>query len=160
MKSNYEETMSVMRSVRGWWHSIRLLDRIFGREIMKKFVASIALATFAAAAVPQTVRAQGTPQTITAVDVKEVATGLRASKIIGSDVVNLNKDTIGKIDDLIISTDHKLIAVISVGGFLGIGTKLVAVRYDDLQPTSNNTGFILPGATKDSLKALPEFSYR
>jgi len=127
---------------------------------MNKFVASIALATFAAAAVPQTVGAQGTPQTITAVDVKEVATGLRASKIIGSDVVNLNKDTIGKIDDLIISSDHKLIAVISVGGFLGIGTKLVAVRYDDLQPTSNNAGFILPGATKDSLKALPEFSYR
>ena len=82
------------------------------------------------------------------------------SKIIGSDVVNSNKDTIGKIDDLIVSSDHKLIAVISVGGFLGIGTKLVAVRYDDLQPTSNNAGFILPGATKDSLKALPEFSYR
>jgi hypothetical protein len=130
---------------------------------MKKFVASVALATlatFVTAAAPHLAAAQGTSQTITAVDVKEVATGLRASKIIGSDVVNLNKDTIGKVDDLIISSDHKLIAVISVGGFLGIGTKLVAVRYDDLQPTSNNAGFILPGATKDSLKTLPEFSYR
>ena len=157
MKSNYKrnEVCSKLDGI-----APRLVDRIFAREIMNKFVASIALATFAATALPQTVGAQGTPQTITAVDVKEVATGLRASKIIGSDVVNLNKDTIGKIDDLIISSDHKLIAVISVGGFLGIGTKLVAVRYDDLQPTSNNAGFILPGATKDSLKALPEFSYR
>jgi hypothetical protein len=127
---------------------------------MKKVVAFVALATFVVAAAPNWAAAQGTAQTITAVDVKEVATGLRASKIIGSDVVNLNKDTIGKIDDLIVSSDHKLIAVISVGGFLGIGTKLVAVRYDELQPTSNNEGFILPGATKDSLKALPEFSYR
>jgi len=127
---------------------------------MKKFVASVALATFVTAAAPHWAAAQGTAQTITAVDVKEVATGLRASKIIGSDVVNSNKDTIGKIDDLIVSSDHKLIAVISVGGFLGIGTKLVAVRYDDLQPTTNNSGFILPGGTKESLKALPEFSYR
>jgi hypothetical protein len=130
-------------------------------EIMNKFVASVALATFVAGAAPHLAAAQGSTQTITAVDVKEVATGLRASKIIGSDVVNSNKDTIGKIDDLIISSsDHKLIAVISVGGFLGIGTKLVAVRYDELQPTSNNAGFILAGGTKDSLKALPEFSYR
>ena len=127
---------------------------------MNKFVAFVVLATFVTAAAPHWAIAQGTTQTITAVDVKEVATGLRASKIIGSDVVNANKDSIGKIDDLIISSDHKLIAVISVGGFLGIGTKLVAVRYDDLQPTSNNAGFILPGATKDGLKALPEFSYR
>ena len=127
---------------------------------MTKFVASVALAAFVTAAAPHSAAAQGTAQTITAVDVKEVATGLRASKIIGSDVVNSNKDTIGKIDDLIVSSDHKLTAVISVGGFLGIGTKLVAVRYDDLQPTSNNAGFILPGGTKDSLKALPEFSYR
>jgi sporulation protein YlmC with PRC-barrel domain len=106
------------------------------------------------------VSAQGTTQTITAVDVKVVATGLRASKIIGSDVINSEKDTIGKIDDLIVSPDHKLIAVISVGGFLGIGSKYVAVEYDQLQATPNNGGFVLPGATKDTLRELPEFLYR
>jgi hypothetical protein len=37
--------------------------------------------------------------------------------------VNENKDTIGKIDDLIIShDDHKVYAVVSVGGFLGMGS--------------------------------------
>jgi hypothetical protein len=133
---------------------------VLWEEAMTKFMTAVALATLVSVTAPNLAAAQGTTQTITAVDVKEIATGLRASKIIGSDVVNLNKDTIGKIDDLIISSDHRLIAVISVGGFLGIGTKLVAVRYDDLQATSNNSGFILPGATKDSLKALPEFSYR
>jgi hypothetical protein len=66
---------------------------------MKRLVASVALATFVATAAPHLATAQGTTQTIAAVDVKEVATGLRASKIIGSDVVNLNKDSIGKIDD-------------------------------------------------------------
>jgi hypothetical protein len=65
-----------------------------------------------------------------------------------------------KIDDLIVSQDRKLFAIVSVGGFLGIGTKLVAVRYDDLRPTPDSKGFVLSGATKDSLKALPEFRYR
>ena len=124
-------------------------------------ICALALAsTIAAVTVPQAVRAQGTTQTITAVDVKVVATGLRASKIIGSDVVNSEKDTIGRVDDLIVSPDHKLVAVLAVGGFLGIGNKYVAVQYDELQPTPNNNGFILPGATKDSLRALPEFIYR
>lgn len=124
-------------------------------------ICALALAgSLAAIALPQSVSAQGTTQTITAVDVKVVATGLRASKIIGSDVINSEKDTIGKIDDLIVSPDHKLIAVISVGGFLGIGSKYVAVEYDQLQATPNNGGFVLPGATKDTLRELPEFLYR
>jgi sporulation protein YlmC with PRC-barrel domain len=127
---------------------------------MKKIATMAAVAAIMAAAVPAIVVAQGTTQTISVVDVKMLGTGLRASKIIGADVVNENKDTIGKIDDLIIShDDHKVYAVISVGGFLGMGSKLVAVNYDDLQPTSNNNGFVLAGATKDSLKSLPEYKY-
>jgi len=127
---------------------------------MKKLATLAAVAAIMAGAVPAIVVAQGTTQTITAVDVKMLATGLRGSKIIGADVVNENKDTIGKIDDLIIShDDHKVYAVISVGGFLGMGSKLVAVNYEDLQPTSNNNGFVLAGATRDSLKNLPEFKY-
>jgi hypothetical protein len=127
---------------------------------MKKLATLAAVAALITAAVPAIVVAQGTTQTITAVDLKMLATGLRGSKIIGADVVNENKDTIGKIDDLIIShDDHKVYAVISVGGFLGMGSKLVAVNYEDLQPTSNNNGFVLAGATRDSLKNLPEFKY-
>ena len=127
---------------------------------MKKLATLAAVAAIMTAAVPAIVVAQGTTQTIAAVDVKMLATGLRASKIIGADVVNENKDTIGKIDDLIVSRDdHKVYAVVSVGGFLGMGSKLVAVNYDDLQPTTNNNGFVLAGATKESLKNLPEYKY-
>jgi len=76
---------------------------------MKKLATLAAVAAIMTAAVPAVVIAQGTTQTIAAVDVKMLATGLRASKIIGADVVNENKDTIGKIDDLIVSRDdHKV----------------------------------------------------
>jgi 1-aminocyclopropane-1-carboxylate deaminase/D-cysteine desulfhydrase-like pyridoxal-dependent ACC family enzyme len=67
---------------------------------MNKLATLAAAAAIAIAAVPAVVIAQGTTQTIAAVDVKMLATGLRSSKIVGSEVVNENKDIIGKIDDL------------------------------------------------------------
>jgi hypothetical protein len=127
---------------------------------MKRLVALAMVAAIAAPALPTLAIAQGTTQTITAVDVKVVSTGYRASKIIGSDVVNDKNESIGKVDDIIISKDgHNLFAVISVGGFLGIGSKLVAIKYEELRPTTDNRGLVLPGATKDSLTQLPEFRY-
>jgi hypothetical protein len=125
-----------------------------------RFLIAATLSGFTAIASPTLAVAQGAAQTITAVDVKVVATGYRTSTIVGSTVVNDAKESIGKIGDLIIAQDkHIVFAVVSVGGFLGAGAKLVAVQYDQLRPTPDNQGFVLAGATKDSLKALPEFSY-
>ena len=55
------------------------------------------------------VKAQGVPQTveITKVDVQKVAAGYRASKVIGSSVLNDANETIGKIDDLLVTRDGK-----------------------------------------------------
>ena len=126
-----------------------------------KFLIATILSGFMAIAVPTLAKAQGVPQTITAVEVKVVATGYRTSQIVGSTVMNDAKESIGKIDDLIIAQDkHIVFAVVSVGGFLGAGSKLVAIQYDQLRPTPDNEGFVLAGATKDSLKGLPEFLYK
>jgi hypothetical protein len=68
--------------------------------------------------------AQGTPQTVelVKVDVQKLSAGYRASKVIGSSVVNEANETIGKIDDLLVSRDGKQpYAVRSIGGFLGMG---------------------------------------
>lgn len=104
--------------------------------------------------------AQGMPQTISAkrVDVVQLATGYRASKIEGSSVYNSNKETIGTIDDLIIGPTNPVpYLILSVGGFLGMGTHLVAVPFGSVQIVDKQIR--LPGATKESLKALPEFRY-
>jgi hypothetical protein len=82
--------------------------------------------------------AQGTPQTVNLVkvDVQKLAAGYRASKVIGSNVVNDANETIGKIDDLLVSPDGKQpYAVLSIGGLLGMGTRLVVVPYDTLKFT-------------------------
>jgi hypothetical protein len=104
--------------------------------------------------------AQGVPQTvdIAKVDVQKVAAGYRASKVIGSSVLNEANETIGKIDDLLVTRDGKEpYAVLSIGGFLGMGTHMVVVRYDSLKFADNK--IVLPGGTKDGLKMLPAFQY-
>ena len=87
--------------------------------------------------------------------------GKRASKIIGMDVVNDKDQTIGKVDDILIGPDNKATAaVISVGGFLGIGSKWVAVPFAQLQPAANDSkSLTIPNASKEQLKAMPEFKY-
>jgi PRC-barrel domain protein len=104
--------------------------------------------------------AQGAPQTVTLmkVDPASLATGYRTSKIVGSSVVNEANETVGTIDDLIVTpTDKVPFAVLSVGGFLGLGTKYVVVPFTSLQ--FQDKKIVLGGATKDSLTALPEFKY-
>ena len=104
--------------------------------------------------------AQGVPQAveITKVDVQKVAAGYRASKVVGSSVVNDANQTIGKIDDLLVTRDGKEpYAVLSVGGFLGMGIRMVVIRYDSLKFADNK--IVLPGGTKDGLKMLPAFQY-
>jgi hypothetical protein len=107
------------------------------------------------------VNAQGIPQTvnIAKVDVQRVAAGYRASKVIGSNVHNETNETIGKIDDLLVTRDGKEpYAVLSVGGFLGMGAHMVVVRYDSLKFAPDNK-ILLPGGTKDGLRMLPNFEY-
>ena len=102
--------------------------------------------------------AQGAPQTVTLmkVDPASLATGYRTSKVVGSTVVNEANETVGTIDDLIVTPAEKVpFAVLSVGGFLGMGTKYVVVPFSSLQVKDKK--MVLLGATIDSLKALPEF---
>lgn len=120
-------------------------------------ICAVLLVTAFATDIP---RAQGTAQSITAsrVDVVQVASGYRASKVIGSTVYNESRDAIGTIDDLIVSPkDNVTYAILSVGGFLGLGTHLIAVPFATLQVADKQMR--LPGATRDSVKALPEFRY-
>lgn len=103
---------------------------------------------------------QGAPQTLSLmkVDPQSVATGYRASKLLGSAVFNEANENVGTIDDLIVAPNEKVpFAVLSVGGFLGMGSKYVVVPFSALQVQDKK--MVLPGATKDSLKSLPEFKY-
>ena len=84
--------------------------------------------------------------------------GTRAGKIIGSKVYADGNTEIGSIDDLIMTADNKIVmAVVAVGGVLGVGSKLVAIPYDQIKFDGGKT--TLPGMTKDTLNAMPNFTY-
>jgi sporulation protein YlmC with PRC-barrel domain len=127
---------------------------------MKKtmMVVSAALASIVLLSAPA--GAQGTSQTIdiAKVDVQKLSAGYRASKVIGSNVLNDANETIGKIEDVLVIPDGTApYTVLSIGGFLGMDTHLVVVPYDSLKLVDNK--IVLPGGTKQTLKMLPEFKY-
>jgi sporulation protein YlmC with PRC-barrel domain len=93
------------------------------------------------------------------VDVSVVGKGYRAGKLIGASVTNDKNESIGKIDDIIIDNNRVMYAVVQVGGFLGVGSRLVAVPYDSLKIDEAGKKVVLPGASQDELKKLAEFKY-
>jgi len=127
---------------------------------MTRSIRLLAGAAVVAAALSGPAFSQGTPQTLSVmkVDPQSLATGYRTSKVVGSTVVNESNETVGTIDDLIVTPNEKVpFAVLSVGGFLGMGTKYIVVPYSALEVRANR--MVLPGATKETLKSLPEFNY-
>ena len=88
----------------------------------------------------------------------------RASKIIGAAVYNDKDQKIGSVDDILLGQDRKAAqAVISVGGVLGLGAKLVEVPYDKLsfphQVGDTTSRVMMKGATEDSLNGMTPFHY-
>lgn len=123
------------------------------RRLASRLVVGAALALLCAGQIhAQTVE-------LVVVDVKKVALGLQASKLIGMDVRNAAGEKIGTIDDLVILPGARLMAVLQVGGFLGLGGHLVVVPFDTLAMTAGGSRASLPGGTKEALRKLPEFQY-
>ena len=86
----------------------------------------------------------------------------RASKLIGTKVVNSANETIGDINEIVLSKDGKVAAVIiGVGGFLGLGEREVAVSFESLRMNRDSSGNLVlaVNATKDTLKSAPEWRW-
>lgn len=92
------------------------------------------------------------------VDPTILATGWRASDIIGATVHDDAGEEIGEIEDMIITSGGTVpYAVVSVGGFLGMDAHHVVVAASSLEMV--NKKLTLHGASKESLKLLPNFTF-
>ena len=88
-----------------------------------------------------------------------------AKELIGQTVYAPDKTKIGSISDLILSKDGKTVDgfVVGVGGFLGIGEKSVAMKFDRLQITHDSQSGsvqLMMDAKKDELADTPSFKSR
>jgi sporulation protein YlmC with PRC-barrel domain len=82
----------------------------------------------------------------------------RASKVVGLNVYNEQNENVGSINDLLMDKSGSVkAAVISIGGFLGMGAHLVAVPYDKIkfstEPIAYTGASNAPGATGTSRPA-------
>ena len=85
--------------------------------------------------------------------------GYRASKVVGAAVYNAQNQQVGTVDDIILNHQNQAdLVVISVGGFLGVGGKLIALPYARIQRTDNGK-VLLEDANKDQLAKMPGFTY-
>ena len=91
---------------------------------------------------------------------EQTADDMLASSIIGKPAVNSQDETIGDVNDLVTDRSGKIVAaLIGVGGFLGIGEKDVAVRFEDLKlirDENNNTKVVL-NVSKETLASAPDY---
>ncbi len=75
--------------------------------------------------------------------------------IMGKSVYNEKDEKIGDISDVVLSSDGQAAYfIVGAGGFLGVGARDVAIPYDKI--TQSKDKLVLPGYTKDQLKALPK----
>jgi sporulation protein YlmC with PRC-barrel domain len=181
---------------------------MFAKSVAAGLAGSALLATVAFAQTPTTQTPAATtdhattmPPAATTASDSSFRGDWRTSKVVGLNVYNNENQSIGSINDLLTDKSGNIkAAVISVGGFLGVGSHLVAVPYDKVKfvnepvpytgvantaaPTSGTsrpsstmtTGaattsappakanpwypdHAVYNATKDELKAMPEFKY-
>ena len=92
-------------------------------------------------------------------EMEEVAVGWSVKKkILGRIVSNEKNEAVGKVDDIIIAPDKGVsYLIIGAGGFVGLGRHEVAIPIDQIQEQGGK--IVLPGATKEAVKALPPFEY-
>lgn len=99
--------------------------------------------------------ATGAVQTITAQGPNQWL----ASNVKGTDVLGPDDAKVGDVNDILLTQDGKVDAyIVGVGGFLGIGTKNIAVAPSSFQTIrDNNTIKLKIAMTKDQLKDYAAF---
>jgi sporulation protein YlmC with PRC-barrel domain len=96
---------------------------------------------------------------VPATEITTIAHGWSAKKqILGKTVYNEQDEKVGQVEDIIVAPDKAIsYAILSVGGFLGLGEHYVAIPFTQLK--AGDDKYVLRGATKDALKAIPKFDY-
>jgi len=112
---------------------------------------------------PATTSAARTPAATTATESTgdfNAAGDMSANAVIGTKIRNENKDTVGTVEDLYLDGQGTAkTVVISVGGFLGVGAKDVAIKWTDLKQSRDGKSLVLTtNLSKDDLKALPDYA--
>jgi sporulation protein YlmC with PRC-barrel domain len=114
---------------------------------------------FAAAPAAAQVAGGTTTMDVRVTESTRIAMGWSVKKtLLGKTLYNEAGKKVGKVEDLIISPDRSVsYVIVGAGGFVGIGRHDVAIPVTQIQDKAGR--LVMPGATPESIKALPEFTY-
>ena len=103
--------------------------------------------------------AGSTPLGVTVTELQAVVKGWSVKRtVLGQAVYNDKDEKVGSVDDIIITPDKAVsYAIVGTGGFLGLAKHDVAIPVSHFKLVDKK--LVLPGATKEALKAIPEFQY-
>jgi sporulation protein YlmC with PRC-barrel domain len=88
-------------------------------------------------------------------------TAIKADEIKGIDVLDPNGNKIASVNDVVLTKDGKVDAVVvDFGGFLGIGTKQIALAFEGLKfmDDANNKHYLVVDVTKEQLDAAKAYN--
>ena len=84
--------------------------------------------------------------------------GVSIRQILGEEVLNENGETVGRISDVIVAPNASIsYAIVGAGGFLGVRRHDVAIPMGQLNVSGDRP--VLPGATREAIKAMAAFEY-
>jgi len=120
------------------------------------------IALFLMPAATSDIRAQTAGEStlgVTVLELKDIVKGWSARhQILGQHVYNDNNERIGEVEDIIIDPEKSVsYGIVGTGGFLGIGSHDVAIPASQFKMSKDR--FVLSGATKEKLRAMPRFEY-
>jgi PRC-barrel domain len=93
---------------------------------------------------PEEVQTWRHEQLLTAVPVEEMEGAISIDSAVGADVRNLQDEKLGDIEDVVLSREGNIeYALISRGGFFGLGQEYVPVSWESLQAVPTLDTFVL-----------------
>lgn len=131
------------------------------RNLSRLSLVSLAIAGALCSVAPAMAQVAGGTTTVgvNVVESTQIAMGWSVKKtLMGKTIYNEANQKVGKVDDLIISPDKNLsYVIVGAGGFVGIGRHDVAIPVTQIEDRGGK--LVMPGATKDMIKAMPVFNY-
>ncbi len=81
---------------------------------------------------------------------------IRAKRVLGTDICNPAGDKIGKVEDLVLDklSNNIMFAIVSFGGFLGMGQKYHPIPWSSLEYDPEEGSYMVD-FTKEQLQAAP-----
>lgn len=111
-----------------------------------------------AAALPLSVGLDAHAEDPASMNRSPAATMQDGRKLVGKDLYGANGEEVGEISNVLIEGGDASAVLVDVGGFLGIGSKTVAIPVDDLQVGQDRV--TAAGLTEESAKNMPEYHQR